>query len=191
MTFSEIFGMVSSTLWKPTELQRVWDYLASNDDTRLKVIVGLLYYQGMRRVEVARLSVEDFNRESKTLLVHGKGRDDKEPVDLHPQMAVILVGYFDEYELRSGPMFPSRRRPGFGLSANMLWRLVMDVHKRLGIRKTIHAYRKVFTSRLIESGLNLLEVRQYTRHRDVTQLQVYYDRLDKNKTLPTYYAAFS
>ncbi len=66
----------------------------------------------------------------------------------------------------------------------------MDVHKRLGIRKNVHAYRKVFTSKLIESGLNLLEVRQYTRHRDLSQLQVYWDRIDKRRTLKTYYEAF-
>ena len=172
------------------DLRRVWDFLYSESDLRLMVIIGLLYYQGLRRVELSRLLVEDFNRESKTLLVHGKGRDDKEPVDLHPRMLEILVAYLDEYALRSGPLFPSRRRLGFGLSSNMIWRMVMAIHKQLGVAKNVHAYRKVFTSKLIESGMNLLEVRQYTRHRDVTQLQVYYDRLDKNKTLPTYYEAF-
>ena len=172
------------------ELNRIWEYLRSKEDCRLTAIFGLLYYQGLRRVEVSRLSVEDFHRDSNTLLVHGKGRDDKEPVDLHPQMLIILAAYLDDAELRSGPLFPSRARPGHGLSTSMIWRLVMGVHKQLGIRKNIHAYRKVFTSKLIESGLNLLEVRQYTRHRDVSQLQVYYDRIDKNKTLPTYYEAF-
>jgi len=37
----------------------------------------------------------------------------------------------------------------------------------------------------------MLEVRQYTSNRGMSQLQVYYDRLDKVKTLPTYYGAFS
>jgi len=73
------------------------------------------------------------------------------------------------------------------LSSNMSYRLVMKAHRQLGIAKNVHAYRKVFTSKLIESGLNLLEVQSYTRHRDVSQLQVYYERLDKAKTLPTYY----
>lgn len=39
----------------------------------------------------------------------------------------------------------------------------------LGISRNVHAYRKAFTSKLIESGLNLLEVPLYTRHRDVSQ----------------------
>ncbi len=172
------------------ELERLWEYLDSAADTRTRAIIGLLYYQGLRRIEVTRLRVEDIHRDTKTLLVHGKGRDDKEPCDLHTQMVTLLVEYLDAYELRSGPLFPSRERPSKGLSSNMIWRIVTEVHRRLGIRKNIHAYRKLFTSKLIEAGLNLLEVQQYTRHRDTSQLQVYYDRLDKAKTLDKYYAAF-
>ena len=71
----------------------------------------------------------------------------------------------------------------------MIWRIVKGVHRQVGIPKNVHAYRKAFTSKLIDSGLNILEVRQYTRHRDVSQLQVYYDRLDKGRTLPVYYKA--
>jgi integrase len=106
-------------------------------------------------------------------------------------MVSILADYLSRTRLKSGPLFPSRKKGrGESLSSNMIYRLVMKVHRQLGIAKNVHGYRKVFTSKLIESGLNLLEVQSYTRHRDVSQLQVYYDRLDKTKTLPTYYATF-
>jgi integrase/recombinase XerC len=176
------------------DVRNVLSYLDGDSvDSRTRVIVGLMYYQGLRRIEVSRLSVDDFNRGDQTLLVWGKGRDDKELVDLHPRMVTILVNYLKEQNLKSGsPLFPSVRRRQVGsLSSNMIWRLVTAVHKELGIHKNLHSYRKVFTSKLIDSGLNLLEVRQYTRHRDVTQLQVYYDRIDKNRTLTTYYKMFS
>ena len=172
------------------EVERTWKYLDSDGDVRTRTIIGLLYYQGLRRIEVVRLRVEDFNEESQTLMVHGKGRDDREPVDLHPSMVAILREYLETNELRSGPLFPSRERPNKGLSSNMIWRIVTGIHREVGIKKNVHAYRKVFTSKLIDARLNMLEVRQYTRHRDVSQLQVYYDRIDKNKTLPTYYEAF-
>jgi integrase len=174
------------------EIRRLWEYLDSPEaDPRARVIIGLMYYQGLRRVEVGRLRIEDFNPGAKTLLVWGKGRDDKEVVDCHPKMVVVLSEYLSRTQLRSGPLFPSRKRgKGESLSSNMIYRLVMKVHRQLGITKNVHGYRKVFTSKLIESGLNLLEVQSYTRHRDVSQLQVYYDRLDKTKTLPTYYATF-
>lgn len=148
-----------------------------------------MYYQGLRRVEVGRLRVEDFNPHTKTLLVWGKGRDDKEAVDVHPSMAAILSAYLRHTRLKSGPLFPSPKGQGAGLSSNMIYRIVIAVHQRLGITKNVHAYRKAFTSRLIDAGMNLLEVQSYTRHKDVSQLEVYYDRLDKTRTLRRYYRA--
>lgn len=175
------------------DVQRVLTHLDGDSiDPRTRVIIGLMYFQGLRRIEISRLSVDDFGVEDQTLLVWGKGRDDKELVDLHPRMVSILLTYLKEQNLKSGsPLFPSIRNGQVGfLSSNMIWRLVTSVHRELGINKNLHSYRKVFTSKLIDSGLNLLEVRQYTRHRDITQLQIYYDRLDKRRTLSTYYETF-
>jgi integrase/recombinase XerD len=174
------------------EVRTVWGCLESKGASylRTKVIVGLMYYQGLRRVEVSRLQVEDFNTQERTLLVLGKGRDDKETVDVHPRMVEVLTDYLTEMDLRSGWLFPSKKNVGMGLSPNMIWRLVMGIHRELGITKNVHSYRKVFTSRLIQSGMNLLDVRTYTRHRDITQLQTYYDRIERTKTLPMYYDSF-
>jgi integrase/recombinase XerD len=172
------------------EVKSVWDHLESTqDDPRTKVIVGLMYFQGFRRIEVARLTVEDFDPSSQTLMVLGKGRDDKELVHCHPRLVEILTTYLTETGLRSGPLFPSSRSDR-GLSSNMIWRKVNKVHGILGIRTNVHGYRKVFTSKLIDSGMNLLDVRSFTRHKDLTQLQTYYDRLNHQKSLPRYYEVF-
>lgn len=171
------------------DIDRVWLYLESSRDLRTKAIIGLLYFQGLRRIEVTRLTVEDFDLRGDTLYVHGKGRDDKELIDLHPKTVRILDEYLRTNNLRSGWIFPSRKTSK-GLSSNMIWRIVKRMHAELGITNNVHSYRKAFTSKLIDSGLNLLEVREYTRHRDTSQLQTYYDRLNKNRTLPTYYSAF-
>ena len=171
------------------DIRQIWTYLETQGDSRTKAIVALFYFQGLRRVEVTRLNVEDFNPDTKTLLVRGKGRDDHEPVDLHPKTVKLLRAYLRGANLRSGWLFPSRKT-GQGLTGNMIWRIVMRVHQELGLKHNVHAYRKCFTSKLIDSGLNMLEVQAYTRHRDVSQLQIYYDRLNKRKTLRRYYSAF-
>ena len=122
-------------------------------------------------------------------MVHGKSRDDKEPIDLHPNMTALLRDYLNWSDIRSGWLFPSPRK-GRPLSSNMIWRIVMAVHKAACVESNVHGYRKTFTSKLIDSRLNLLEVKQFTRHRDTAQLETYYNRLDKQKTLPTYYRTF-
>lgn len=57
----------------------------SFSNVRLKAIISLLVFQGLRQVEVIRLDVEDISPGQMTALIHGKGRDDKEPIDLHPR----------------------------------------------------------------------------------------------------------
>lgn len=176
------------------EVRRVFGFL--NDaaaDPRAKVIIGLMFFQGLRRVEVCRLRVEDFDRDAKTLAVRGKGKDDWEPVDLHPRTVALLSDYLTTTGLKSGPIFPSRRTPGSGLSSSAIWRIAMaGVHQRIGLGdRNLHSWRKTFVTRLIQSGMSLLEVQGYSRHSSVQMLQVYYQRLEKQKTLPAYYAAFS
>lgn len=170
------------------DLKRIWEYLDVNGDPRTRVIVGLLYFQGLRRVELTRIRVEDFHPSTRTLFVQGKGRDDRESVDLHPNTVQLLGDYLEQTNLRSGWLIPSPRTDR-ALSSNMIWRIVTQVHQTLGITTNLHSYRKAFTSKLIDSGLNLLEVKAYTRHKDTSMLQVYYDRLDKKRTLNRYYIA--
>lgn len=161
------------------------------ESARDRAIIALLLYQGLRRVELTRLRVEDFNKAEKGLMVLGKGQDDRVSVNLHPRSLAALEKYLACAELKSGSLFPSPKAPQSSLSSSALWRIVMRVHKRLGLqRRNAHAWRKAFTTRLIQSGMNLLEVQGYTRHASLQMLQVYYNRLESAKTLPVYYAAF-
>ena len=55
------------------------------ENTRIKAIVSLLIFQGLRQVEIARLDVKDIDLIRKTALIKGKGQDDKEIIYLHPE----------------------------------------------------------------------------------------------------------
>jgi integrase len=175
------------------EISRVFDFLDSIDaDPRARVIIALMYFQGLRRVEVCRLFVDHFDHQAKTLSVLGKGKDDHEAIDLHPRMVAILSGYLTTMGIKSGPLFPSRENLGQGLTSNMIWRIAYGVHRRLGLDgRNLHSYRKAFTTRLIQTGMPLLDVMTYTRHASLEMLSIYYQRLEKAKTLPAYYEAFS
>lgn len=163
----------------------------ASENSRDRAILALLLYQGLRRVELTRLRVDDFSEGLRTLLVMGKGQDDRCPVDLHPRSVEVLSTYLSAVPLKSGPMFPSPRDASASLSSSAVWRIVMRAHSKLGLtQRNVHAWRKAFTTRLIQSGMNLLEVQGYTRHASLQMLQIYYNRLESVKTLPAYYAAF-
>ena len=65
-------------------MEAVADMQKSKDSTRLRAILSLLALQGLRQVEVVRLDVKDIDLVGKTAQVLGKGRDDKETINLHP-----------------------------------------------------------------------------------------------------------
>jgi len=62
-------------------------------------------------------------------------------------------------------------------------------HSEVVITGSHHAYRKAFTSRLIDANMNLLTVQQFTRHRSLDMLKVYYDRKDFERKLPLFETA--
>lgn len=172
------------------QVAKVFAFLNRSEDPRLTVIFSLLYRQGLRQKEVVDLAVEHFDAASATLAILGKGRDDREVINLHPETVRAMSLYLSAAGIRAGFIFPSRKLEGRHLTVNQLYRLVTDAHAQCGVTNSPHAWRKVFTSRLIEAGMNLLDVQSYTRHRSVEQLKVYFDRISFQKSLPTYYETF-
>lgn len=63
---------------KPSELKEICDSLRSSTDpvsARNLAIVMLMAVEGLRTVEVHRMSDEDFKERTNSILIHGKGRD--------------------------------------------------------------------------------------------------------------------
>ena len=120
-----------------------------------------------------------------------EGRDDVESIDLHTYTIESLTAYLQVAKLGSGWLFPSTRSESGHMSEVQLHRIVQDVHKTLGLAHTVHAWRKAFTSVLIDSGMDLISVSKFTRHKSTQMLDVYYSRVDKKKKLPVYQEAFS
>lgn len=184
---------ITSTHKRPpvsdAQVASAFKYIARTKDDRLQLILNLLYRQGLRQKEVVDVRVEDFNEQAATLEILGKGRDDREPVHLHPETVRSLKEYLTDHTIKAGYIFPSRKRRGGHISTNALYKLVRDLHTNCGIVNSPHSWRKVFTSKLIEAGMNLLDVQTFTRHRSLDQLLVYADRLSFQKSLPVFYEA--
>jgi integrase len=160
---------------------------------RLKAIICLLALQGLRQVEVCRLDVADLDLVTSTALVRGKGRDDKEAIDLHPQTVRALKDYLRAARVADGPLFPSwHHNPRYTrLTPRAVRLLVRQALDGLGIDKTTHGFRHYFTTKLLTAYRgDLLEARQYTRHSGLEMLRVYDDRRKQQADLPRFYSAF-
>lgn len=163
-------------------------------NARLKAILSLLVFQGLRQVEIIRLDVKDIDFISKTAFIQGKGRDDKEPIYLHPETIKAIQAYLRSNKIADGALFTSQSNNN--KNQRLTTRAIRDIVKKtlndLGIEKTTHGFRHYFTTTLIKTYKgDLLEVAQYTRHKSLEMLQVYNDNINRKADLPRYYQAFS
>jgi integrase/recombinase XerC len=162
-------------------------------NARLKAMLSLLIYQGLRQIEIIRLDVGDLNFKQRVAFVRGKGREDREGIDLHPQAVETLRSYIDICNIKSGPLFYSLSNHGRNqrLTTKSIRVLVTDFLKEAGIENSTHGFRHYFTTKLIEEFSNdLFTVAKFTRHKSIETLQIYNDNISRKNSLPKYYKAF-
>lgn len=131
----------------------------------------------------------DIDHDARTIAMLGEARDDRGTTNLHPTTYESLTAYIEASGLRDGFLFPSRAKQGKPITLLRLYQFVMAVHEDLVIANSPHAHRKAFTSKLIDAGMNLLTVHQFTRHRSLDMLKIYYDRIDQQKAMPVFVEA--
>lgn len=185
-------GLNDEEMSKLTEAIKVLPETPTN--ARLKAILSLLVFQGLRQVEITRLDVKDIDFISKTAFIQGKGQDDKEPINLHPEAIKAIQGYLKGNRIADGALFTSQSNNS--KNKRLTTRAIRDIVKgtlnALGIKKTTHGFRHYFTTTLIKTYKgDLLEVAQYTRHKSLEMLQVYNDNINRKADLPRFYGAFS
>ena len=184
-------GLNSEEIEKLTNAMR--ELPKTQKNTRLKAILSLLVFQGLRQVEVVRLNVKDLDLISNIAFVQGKGKDDKEPVNLHPETVKALKAYLKSNKIADGALFTSQSNNSKNkrLTTRGLRGIVKDTLTDLDIDKTTHGFRHYFTTTLIKTYKgDLLEVAQYTRHKSLEMLQVYNDSIKREADLPRFYQAF-
>jgi len=184
-------GLNDEEIKKLTDAMQVLPETPTN--ARLKAILSLLVFQGLRQVEVIRLDVKDLDFIGKTAFIQGKGQDDKEPINLHPEATRALQGYLKANRIADGALFTSQSNNSRNkrLTTRAIRDIVKETLNALGIAKTTHGFRHYFTTTLIKTYKgDLLEVAQYTRHKSLEMLQVYNDNINRKADLPRFYRAF-
>ena len=179
------------------EIKRLTDKMSAlpitPTNTRLKAILALLTLQGLRQIELVRLDVTDIDFIAQTAFVQGKGQDDKEPIDLHPETVKAVREYLKVNNIADGALFVSNSNCNKNkrLTTRGIRKLVDEVLKSLDIQKTVHGFRHYFTTMLVKTYKgDLLEVAHRTRHRSLEMLQVYNDAVKRKSDLPRYYKTF-
>ena len=123
--------------------QSLHNLAPSLEATRIKAIISLLALQGLRQIEVVRLNVTDLQLSRGVAFVQGKGRDDTEPIYLHPQTIRALREYIATHRIADGALFTSNSNNSRNrrISTRSVRQIVQDYLASVGVDRTVHGFR--------------------------------------------------
>jgi site-specific recombinase XerD len=151
-------------------------------------VLSLLYGTGMRRGELERLNLEDWQREEKVLRIDGRKSGCERSVPLAEGIGRCLEGYLPyrqnqlERQGRQGEAALLINREGRRLSAQCLGLLVHRLARRAQVPLvSLHQFRHTCASDLLENGASLLEVQQVLGHKRVNTTSGYLQIADPER----------
>lgn len=145
-------------------------------------ILHLLHDIVLRRGEVVGLDVEDLDLSAGTVSILGKGRTQRETLTLPEPTKDALRAWLEVRGMEPGPLFVNYDHAGKGkrLTGTSVYRIVEGLGKTVGLKTRPHGLRHTGITKAIRvaqaNGMDLEEVLDFSRHKDVKVLMVYRDR---------------
>jgi len=133
-----------------------------------KCLVVLLLSTGMRRSEIAQISLEDLDLENRQLLVHGKGAKER-VVPLADQAVAAIEQYLPRrVQTQSHRLFVSQfGKPLCGRAISRMLARTLGKAGLSGRGITPHKLRHTFATHLIRSGADIRTVQELLGHADI------------------------
>lgn len=156
-------------------------------------VVNLLLRTGLRTVEAVRANLEDitFKGSQRVLLVHGKGRDEKDNFVLLTDKAWEPIKAY--LQTRAGaqpgePLFTSTSNNSKGerLTTKTISTIAKDGLKAIGLDSrafTAHSLRHTTAVNILRSGGSLEQAQMTLRHSNPATTQIYTATLNEERRL--------
>jgi len=149
-------------------------------------ILRLLFGLALRRGEVAALLISDVDLNRGLIAVKGKGRSEKEFLEIPPKVAESLSAWMDVRGTESGPMFKGISTGGnignVATTGNGIYNLVRQFGGLAGTLTRPHGLRHTAITEACRNankiGLTIKDVKDFSRHADLKTLELYWDRTD-------------
>ena len=171
---------------------------------RDQAILSVLLYHGLRREELTKLLVKDFNQERRGvphLRVQGKGGKLRY-LPAHPHSLRLVAEYLaasGHGQEADGPLFRRTRAPKSGSASTALTPcavysdVVVFYMKQLGItgeNMGPHALRATAATSALEHHADIAKVQEWLGHASISTTRVYDKRGSKPEDSPTFRVAY-
>jgi site-specific recombinase XerD len=142
-------------------------------------LIAVLYASGLRRSEVVKLDLKDYDEESGALTILG-GKGGKDRIAYLGTGSEILDGWLQLRGRVAGPLFLPIRRGGHIKPQRLNEQSVLDILKKRGDEAGLksfspHDLRRTFISDLLDAEADIATVQKLAGHADV-QTTARYDR---------------
>lgn len=147
-------------------------------DSRGRLIIVLMAQLGVRRGEVARMRLEDFDLSNRLVLVRGKGGHER-VLPLPEQVVKFVRHYAAEEGLRGGFLIRNRTSPELGVQPRTVGEIVTRAMRDGGIkvgpwdRKSAHSLRHTATADMLRHGAHVRDVQAILGHASLATTQRY------------------
>ena len=162
-------------------------------DERNRAIVAIMLTCGLRCVEIARADIEDLqiSYDRMVLFVQGKGRDDKSQCVMIPDLVrPLLTEYLAVRPSNLGnSLFVGQRGR---LTPSSISHIIKDHLRFIGLdskRLTAHSLRHTAATSMLLNGVDVLQVQQILRHKNVNTTLIYSHHIDRLKNFGEDFAA--
>ncbi len=138
--------------------------------------IGLMLARlGLRRCEVAALSLDDIDWRAGEIVVHGKGsRIDRLPLPCDVGEAIVEYLRDGRPRVADRAVFINAHAPLCGITAPCVTDVVRYACMRAGIAPVgAHRLRHTLATELLRHGAGLVEIGQVLRHQDQTTTVIY------------------
>jgi integrase len=155
-------------------------------DIRDAALIGILRGAGLRRAEVIKLELKDFNPLTGALSVH-RGKGDKDRMVYLPELAISMVkNWLKVRGGDSGPLLCPVRKGGKVQLRPMTSDAVLKILRRRAVQAGIesfspHDFRRTFCSDLLDAGVDIVTVQKLAGHASPTTTAKYDRRGEETK----------
>lgn len=169
---------------------------------RDRAILSVLLYHGLRREELSKLLVKDFNYERRGvrhLRVQGKGGKLRF-IPTHPQTILLVAEYLSaEGQEQDWPLFRPIRNNGAGRNPSALTpggvysEVVVRYMRQIGIKGENmgpHALRATAATSALEHDADIAKVQEWLGHASIMTTRVYDRRVFRTEESPTFRVAY-
>ena len=164
---------------RPEEVTKLIDTV--RHDKRTLLIVLLMLQEGLRRIEVSRLNVEDVDFTERSILVRGKGGQGQHTAALpiSEETWGVLRAYLAEEPHRNGPLVRNRVRHHGRTAPSTISAIVAEAMIAAGVKapgdssRSPHSLRHTAAHDVLTRTDNVRAVQRALRHASVRSTEIY------------------